>query len=75
MAATYWGKLTQRAQDVHSLLMGEPGKKFTGEELATAVSIPHGKYGIAGVLSWPAIRAHALGRNVPWVGERIALGA
>jgi len=44
------------------LLMDHPGDAMTGEELAAAVGIPNGKYGVAGVLAWPARHCAAVGR-------------
>jgi len=47
------------------LLMDHPGDAMTGEELAAAVGIPNGKYGVAGVLAWPARHCAAVERPLP----------
>jgi Family of unknown function (DUF6416) len=47
------------------LLMDHPGDAMTGEELAAAVGIPNGKYGVADVLAWPARHCAAVERPLP----------
>ena len=37
---------------------------MAGEELAAAVGIPNGKYGVAGVLTWPTRHCAAVGRTL-----------
>jgi len=64
-AQIVWGKLSQNAQALFTMLMDEPGKKFTGELLATELDIPHGMYGVAGVLAWPRRHCAAVGRELP----------
>jgi hypothetical protein len=44
------------------LLMDHPGDAMTREELAAAVGMPNGKYGVAGVLAWPARHCAAVER-------------
>src|SRR4051812_3105078 len=49
LARIVWGKLSPRAVGLFSTLMAQPGKRISGEELAAALDIPNGKYGVAGV--------------------------
>src|SRR5687767_5877439 len=45
-AAALWKKFSPRARAMFSLLIDNPGKEFTGEQIAEAVKIPHGAYGV-----------------------------
>lgn len=69
LAAIVWTKFSPRARALFSLLMERPGTKISGEEIARALNIPHGKYGVAGVLAWPGRRCLAVGRTLPWKYE------
>jgi len=51
LAAHVWRKFSTHAKAMFGLLMDHPGDAMTGEELAAAVGIPNGKYGVAGVLA------------------------
>ena len=62
LAITVWRKFSTHAKAMFSLLMDHPGDAMTGEELAAAVGIPNGKYGVAGVLAWPARHCAAVER-------------
>lgn len=52
LAVELWGKLSVNARRMLSYLIDHPGRIY-GDELAEALEIPHGRYGIAGVLAWP----------------------
>lgn len=65
LAAKYWEKLSIAAKALFSTLIDNPGKKISGEELATKLELPNGKYGVAGVLAWPGRHGNALGRSIP----------
>ena len=65
LAKVVWGKLSQRAKDMFTLLMDNPDKKFGGEALAEQLDIPNGKYGVAGVLAWPGRHSYAVNRYLP----------
>ena len=60
-----WRKLTKRAKGMFNLLMAEPGKRYTGKEIAAALDIPHGANGVAGVLAWPGRYCWNLSRYLP----------
>ena len=52
---------------VSSLLMDNAGDEFTGEEIAEAVDLQSGPYGVAGVLGYPGRHAYKIGRPLPTV--------
>lgn len=64
-AETLWKKFSPRARAMFSLLMDNPGKEFTGEQIAEACDIPNGRNGVAGVLAWPGRHGSAMGRGLP----------
>jgi Family of unknown function (DUF6416) len=64
LAAHVWRKFSTHAKAMFGLLMDHPGDAMTGEELAAAVGIPNGKYGVAGALAWPARHCAAAGRPI-----------
>lgn len=63
-AETLWRKWSPRAKAMFSLLMDNPGKHYTGDEIAESVGIPNGARGVAGVLGHPGRQATALGRTL-----------
>lgn len=65
LAKVVWGKLSDRAVAMFSVLIDSPEREFTGEQLASDLDIPNGKYGIAGVLAWPGRHCKAVGRHLP----------
>jgi hypothetical protein len=65
LAQVVWGKLSQPAQAMFNLLMEHPGEKISGETVAAKVGIEKGKYGVAGLLAWPARHSYAVGRQLP----------
>jgi hypothetical protein len=65
-AREVWGKLSPNAVALFSSLMDHPGESISGEDLAAQVSIPNGKYGIAGVLAWPGRHCAAANRPPFW---------
>jgi hypothetical protein len=69
LAKAVWSKFSQRAKNVFSVLMDEPGTRHAGEKLAEDLEIPNGRYGLAGVLAWPGRYCTAVGRTMPvqWV--------
>ena len=69
LARVVWEKLSPHATAVFLLLMGHPGRKVSGDDLAATVKIPNGKYGIAGVLAWPGRHCAAVGRRPLWRWE------
>lgn len=69
LAAAVWGKLSDRAKQLFSTLIDNPGRKFSGDELAEMLAIPNGKHGVAGVLAWPGRHSVKAGRRLPWSWE------
>jgi hypothetical protein len=65
LAQVVWEKLSERAQAMFEVLMESPGEEFSGEALAEQLSIPNGKYGVAGVLAWPGRHSYGVGRELP----------
>lgn len=68
-AALLWSKFSPRARKMFSLLIDNPEKRFTGEEIAEAVNIPNGAHGVAGVLAWPGRHGAAIGRLLPSIWD------
>lgn len=75
LAGVVWGKLSERAQAMFDLLMDNPGEKMSGEDIAEALEIPNGKYGVAGVLAWPGRHSYAVSRPLPVRYEDGPVGA
>lgn len=69
LAATVWGKLSDRAKQLFSMLIDNPGRKFSGDELAEMLAIPNGKHGVAGVLAWLGRHCLKVGRRQPEIAE------
>lgn len=64
-AVTLWRKYSKNARAMFGLLMDNPDKEFTGAQIAEAVNIPNGAYGVAGVLAWPGRHGWRVGRKLP----------
>lgn len=60
-----WRKLSKHAKKMFAMLMDEPGREFTGAEIAKAAEIPNGANGVAGVLAWPGRYCWQLERHMP----------
>jgi len=65
LAREYWGKPSGPGRGLISLLVAEPQKPVSGEDIASALGLDKGKYGVAGVLAWPGRYAAAMGRQMP----------
>lgn len=66
LAAILWGKLSDPAKALFSILIDHPGQKFTGDELAHELGLTNGRQGLKSVLSWPGRHCKAIGRTWPW---------
>ncbi|NES14591.1 MULTISPECIES: DUF6416 domain-containing protein [Micromonospora] len=66
LAKVVWAKFSQRAKDLFGVLIDSPEKTFSGEQLASDLDIPNGKYGVAGVLAWPGRYCAEVGRSLPF---------
>lgn len=65
-----YGLLSARGRGLFDLLMDNPDKRFSGDELADILNIPNGRYGTAGTLAWPGRHAQAVGRRLPVYWDR-----
>jgi hypothetical protein len=75
LAALVWDKFSETAKSLFSVLIDNPEKRFSGDELAELLSISNGKHGVAGVLAWPGRHCFAFGRTWPWSWDYPAEGA
>ena len=64
-AEAMWKKYSKAARAMFGLLIDNPGKEYTGEQIAEAVGIANGAHGVAGVLAWPGRHGAAIGRGLP----------
>ena len=64
-AEVLWKKYSANARKMFGLLVDNPGKEFTGDQIAQECGIPNGAHGVAGVLAWPGRHGYALGRRLP----------
>jgi len=69
LAATVWGKFSNVAKALFSVLIDNPEVKFSGEDLAGKLGLAKGKHGVAGVLAWPGRHCFAVNRVLPWSWE------
>jgi len=76
-AGAIWKKLTPKAKALFARLIRTPDQPHTAAELAAALDIPHGFYGVAGVLAWPGRYAAAEGYHFPvqWMPGEAGEGA
>lgn len=63
-AEALWRKHPARAKAIFGLLMDNPGKHYTGDEIAAILGIPNGARGVAGALGHPGRQAAELGRTI-----------
>ncbi len=64
-AKLLWKKLSPTAQAILEILMAEPGKEYSGDQLAERLGVKNGKYGVAGALAWPGRYSYAMQRKHP----------
>lgn len=69
LAEAVWRKLSESAKALFSILMDNPGTRFSGDELGQLLGLPNGKHGVAGILGWPGRTSRAVGRTWPWAWE------
>ncbi|WP_067830541.1 DUF6416 domain-containing protein [Actinomadura kijaniata] len=69
LAEEVWEKFSGTAKTLFSVLIDEPERRFTGDELARMLHIEKGRHGIAGVLGWPGRHCAAVGRHYCWYWE------
>ncbi|WP_201778158.1 DUF6416 domain-containing protein [Mycolicibacterium chubuense] len=66
LAAEVWGRLSEPAKRLFSILIDNPGQRFSGQDLADLLDISNGKHGVAGLLGWPGRHCHAVNREWLW---------
>lgn len=64
-AAWLYGKLAPPARELFDLLIDEPGRRFSGNEIAARLKLDKGAHGVAGILAWPGRYSRKLGRELP----------
>ena len=74
LAAVVWQKLSPAARALFGILLEEPGRHVSAEELAQRLGIEKGMYGIAGMLAWPRRHCATAGRRLPVEFEPGPLG-
>lgn len=65
VALLLWGKLSGPAKSIMRVLMSQPEKEFSGEQLAERCGLEKGKFGVAGALGWPGRYSAAMGHKHP----------
>lgn len=68
-AAWLYGKLAPPARALFDRLLDEPGRRWSGNELAQELGVEKGAHGIAGILAWPGRYCRRLGRELPIATE------
>ena len=66
LASDVWSKFTEVARRLFSVLIDNPTKEYSGDQLAEMLSIANGRHGVAGVLAWPGRHCFDAGRLLPW---------
>jgi len=60
-----YAKLAPPARGLVDLLLDEPGRHWSGNELAGRLGLEKGAHGVAGILAWPGRYCRKLGRPLP----------
>lgn len=68
-AAWLYRKLAPPARELFDLLIDEPGRRFSGNEIASRLHLDKGAHGVAGILAWPGRYSRKLGRELPIATE------
>lgn len=58
-------KLSAPARTLFDLLIDNPGERFSGNEIASRLTLEKGSHGVAGVLAWPGRWSRKVGRELP----------
>lgn len=64
-AVQVYRKLSPTARKLFDLLMDDPERKFSGDDIAEALNLPNGKHAVAGTLAWPGRHSYKVGRRMP----------
>jgi Family of unknown function (DUF6416) len=60
-----YGKLAPPARELLDLLLDDPARRWSGNDLAARLGLEKGAHGVAGILAWPGRYARKLGRPLP----------
>ncbi len=69
-AAWLYRKLAPPARELVDLLLDDPGRRRSGNELAERLGLDKGAHGVAGILAWPGRYCRQLGRPLPIATEK-----
>ena len=58
-------KLAGPARELLDLLLDEPGRRWSGNELAERLGLEKGAHGVAGILAWPGRYCRKVARPLP----------
>lgn len=64
-AAWLYRKLAPPARELLDLLLDDPDRRWSGNELAAALGLEKGAHGVAGMLAWPGRYSVKLGKSLP----------
>ncbi|MEA2403938.1 MAG: hypothetical protein QOE08_585 [Thermoleophilaceae bacterium] len=68
-AAWLYRKLAPQARALFDLLIDEPDRRHSGNEIAARLELEKGAHGVAGILAWPGRYSRHLGRDLPIATE------
>jgi hypothetical protein len=63
-------KLAPPARELLDLLLDDPGRRWSGNELAAKLGLDKGAHGVAGILAWPGRYCRKLGKALPIATEK-----
>jgi hypothetical protein len=69
LAGEIWRKLTEPAKRFVSILVDNPGRPFSGDEIAERLGLSNGKHGVAGLLGTPVSHCKAANRERLWSSD------
>jgi hypothetical protein len=65
-----YSKLAPPARELLDLLLDEPSRRWSGNQLAERLGLDKGAHGVAGILAWPGRYCRKLGRPLPIATEK-----
>ena len=66
LARAVWGRFSEPAVALLSILIDEPDREFPWDELAQKMAFEGGRTGIAALLTWPGRHCREAGREACW---------
>lgn len=70
VARWLYAKLAPPARELLDLLLDEPGRHWSGNDLAARLGLEKGAHGVAGILAWPGRYCRKIGRPLPIATEK-----